>query len=201
MQPFLKARRVLALTMLAGLLMGFALACGEINDNTGNQSTPPTEIAAASPTTHVITVPPEIATEIVAGGPFQTTDEAEAIVGYPLLRPSPSLVLPGGESGIVDVFAEVGLPRVRQGYVLVSAGEYVDFTQSPATYPMGNLPGGTTKHRFGDYEGELWEHEGQISFRFPTGASIQGVAIIAEVGAFARVTRDDIEHFVESLSF
>ena len=198
-------------TGLASIALSVTLVTGSSCAlNQGDEDPTPTRVVSTTLTPVVAvarTVPAAIATELAAGGPFATTDEAEQIVGYPLLRPRLSVVLPGDESGIIDVFQEVGLPRVRQGYKLVGNEVYLELTQQPETYPQGELPPGverpgrTTTRTIGSFEGELWEYEDQISFRFLTGSSIQGVPIQALVVSLGGASIGDVERFVESLAF
>lgn len=152
---------------------------------------PPTELAG-------------IATEFALGGAFKTTDEAESMVGYRLLRPEPALLaeVPATrQGGLVDVFPEIGLPRVRQGYILLGKRDNLGFTQEPATYPAPPRHGRVSQQRFGEFDGELTEDGDNVAFRFLTGESIEGVSIRGVVGTLQGYAPSDIQRFVESLSF
>jgi hypothetical protein len=143
-----------------------------------------------------------VATEFASGGKFYTTDEAEAMVGYRLLRPDPAAVVvePDWEGGLVDVFPEIGLPRVRQGFTLLGKDDYLNFTQEPSTYRTTRY-GRVSEQRFGQFDGVLLEDGDNIGFEFLTGESIDGVAIRGLVASFQGYSRSDVRRFVESLSF
>jgi hypothetical protein len=123
------------------------------------------------------------------------------MVGYRLLRPNPALVVPSREAGLVDVFPEIGLPRVRQDYILVDKRDYLTLVQEPVTYPTSPARGEVSLERYGRFDGELRVSGDNISFRFLTGETLGGVEIRGLVSSLQGHSPDDIRRFVESLSF
>ncbi len=199
--------RVSSTFRVCAALLAVLASCGACG---GSPDPEPSGVRAASPSpvaTDIANIATPVrmeivgvATEFAAGGSFRTTDEAEEMVGYRLLRPDEDLVLPNDESGSVDVFAEIGLPRVRQGYTMTGKTDSLALTQEPESYPDRPHAGEVTV-TFGAFTGSLLEERGQVSFEFLTGEDIDGVPIRALVASFEGYSRDDIRVFVEALAF
>ena len=146
------------------------------------------------------------ATEIAGDVLFYSPGEAESHAGFRILRIDVTKfpVAKNANIGFVETFPEIGLPRVREGALVVPGHDTtLEFVQEPDPYPKSTDTRGTlTSATFGSFTGTLWQWRDQIAFEFYTGESIKGSAIRAIVySPGGDYTVDDIRHFVEALYF
>jgi hypothetical protein len=142
-----------------------------------------------------------IATELSSGSAFSDPDEAQRLVGFPILRVDQARFPVLSQKGLTETFPEIGLPRARQILAVPGHETTLEFTQEPETYPAGQFPGGTTDAQLGPFGGQLWQWHGQICFRFPSGAELSNSKIIALACTPGGYSVDDVRLFVEALSF
>jgi hypothetical protein len=146
-----------------------------------------------------VTVIPEVYDALTTAGVFKSVDEAEALVGFDLLRPEALQDSGLVQSGIVETYPEIGLPRVRQVIAIAGHERGLHFVQQPLPYASQEPPGTLRTAEFGRFEGKLWQWGSQIGFRFETGARVRGTPVIGEVWGEG-FTVEEISHFVDSLT-
>ncbi|HET6614653.1 MAG TPA: hypothetical protein VFH62_02095 [Dehalococcoidia bacterium] len=192
-------------TVIAAVIVSWSVlltACQAGGESSSHDTTSDRRTVSESVTP--MTPVPEFATLITGGRAFSHADDAEPLVGFPLLRPDERVIGVVSQKGLTETFPEVGLPRARQTFVLKANDWTLHMTQEPISYPSGSArtDGDVSQIQVGrlDVQLEVFAHD--VCMTFVSGAVLQKIPIrVLVCGSPEGFSVDDLREFVESLSF